>query len=68
MTTGAPCVRGLGTSIAPRRRATFHQALLVAAAALSLVPPALAARPSVEARAYLVEDGRTGEVLLAKNP
>jgi serine-type D-Ala-D-Ala carboxypeptidase (penicillin-binding protein 5/6) len=42
--------------------------LLVLAAALSLVPPALAARPNVEARAYLVEDGRTGEVLLAKNP
>jgi serine-type D-Ala-D-Ala carboxypeptidase (penicillin-binding protein 5/6) len=41
--------------------------LLLIAAAL-LVPPALAARPSVDARAYLVEDGRTGEVLLAKNP
>jgi hypothetical protein len=25
---GAPCVRDLGTSIAPRGRATFHQALL----------------------------------------
>jgi serine-type D-Ala-D-Ala carboxypeptidase (penicillin-binding protein 5/6) len=42
--------------------------LLVAAAALALVPPALAARPGVDARAYLVEDGRTGEMLLAKNP
>jgi D-alanyl-D-alanine carboxypeptidase (penicillin-binding protein 5/6) len=42
--------------------------LLLAAAALALVPPALAARPSVEARAYLVEDGRTGEVLLAHSP
>jgi D-alanyl-D-alanine carboxypeptidase (penicillin-binding protein 5/6) len=41
--------------------------LLVLAAALSLVPPALAAGPSVDARAYLVEDGRTGEVLLAHN-
>ena len=35
--------------------------------ALSLVPTALAAGPSVHARAYLVEDGRTGEVLLAHN-
>jgi D-alanyl-D-alanine carboxypeptidase (penicillin-binding protein 5/6) len=41
--------------------------LLVLAAALALVPPALAAGPSVDARAYLVEDGRTGEVLLARN-
>src|SRR5215218_4709956 len=37
------------------------------AAALALVPSALAAEPSVDARAYLVEDGRTGEVLLARN-
>jgi serine-type D-Ala-D-Ala carboxypeptidase (penicillin-binding protein 5/6) len=42
--------------------------LLLAAAALALVPPALAARPDVDARAYLVEDGRTGEVLLAQHP
>jgi len=41
--------------------------LLVLAAALALVPPALAARPSVDARAYVVEDGRTGEVLLSRN-
>jgi D-alanyl-D-alanine carboxypeptidase (penicillin-binding protein 5/6) len=41
--------------------------LLLVAAALALVPPALAAGPSVEARAYLVEDGRNGEVLLAHN-
>ena len=41
--------------------------LLVLAAALALVPPALAAGPSVDARAYLVEDGRNGEVLLAHN-
>jgi serine-type D-Ala-D-Ala carboxypeptidase (penicillin-binding protein 5/6) len=41
--------------------------LLLVAAALALVPPALAAGPSVDARAYLVEDGRTGEVLLAHN-
>jgi D-alanyl-D-alanine carboxypeptidase (penicillin-binding protein 5/6) len=42
--------------------------LLLTAAALVLVPPALAARPSVNARAYVVEDGRTGDVLLAKDP
>jgi D-alanyl-D-alanine carboxypeptidase (penicillin-binding protein 5/6) len=42
--------------------------LLALAAFLSLVPPAFAAGPSVDARAYLVEDGRTGEVLLAQNP
>ena len=42
--------------------------LLALAAALAFVPPALAAGPSVDARAYLVEDGRTGEVLLAHNP
>jgi D-alanyl-D-alanine carboxypeptidase (penicillin-binding protein 5/6) len=41
--------------------------LALLAAALALVPPALAAGPSVDARAYLVEDGRTGEVLLARN-
>ena len=41
--------------------------LLLFAAALALVPPALAAGPRVDARAYLVEDGRTGEVLLARN-
>jgi serine-type D-Ala-D-Ala carboxypeptidase (penicillin-binding protein 5/6) len=41
--------------------------LLVLAAVLSLVPPALAAGPSVNARAYLVADGRNGEVLLARN-
>ena len=41
--------------------------LLLCAAALALVPSALAAEPSVNARAYLVEDGRTGEVLLARN-
>ena len=42
--------------------------LVVCAAALALVPPALAAGPSVHARAYIVEDGRTGEVLLAHHP
>jgi D-alanyl-D-alanine carboxypeptidase (penicillin-binding protein 5/6) len=42
--------------------------LLFVAAVLSLVPSAFAAGPSVDARAYLVEDGRTGEVLLAGNP
>lgn len=42
--------------------------LLSVAAVLSLVPPAFAAGPDVDARAYLVADGRTGEVLLARNP
>lgn len=42
--------------------------LLVLAAVLALAPTASAAGPSVDARAYLVEDGRTGEVLLAQNP
>ncbi len=41
---------------------------LLVAAVLVLVPSAYAAGPSVDARAYLVEDGRTGEVLLAGNP
>ncbi|MEK6275185.1 MAG: D-alanyl-D-alanine carboxypeptidase family protein [Actinomycetota bacterium] len=41
--------------------------LLSLAAVLLLVPSALAAGPSVDARAYLVADGRTGEVLLAGN-
>jgi D-alanyl-D-alanine carboxypeptidase (penicillin-binding protein 5/6) len=37
------------------------------AAALILVPSAAGARPSVTARAYVVEDGRTGEILLARS-
>ena len=41
--------------------------LFLAAAVLLLVPSAHAAGPSVDARAYLVEDGRTGEVLLARS-
>jgi D-alanyl-D-alanine carboxypeptidase (penicillin-binding protein 5/6) len=40
--------------------------LLALGLALSLVPSALAAGPSVEARSYLVADGRTGEVLLSQ--
>jgi D-alanyl-D-alanine carboxypeptidase (penicillin-binding protein 5/6) len=39
--------------------------LLVAAAALVLVAPVLAAPPQVTGRAWLVENGATGEVLLA---
>jgi D-alanyl-D-alanine carboxypeptidase (penicillin-binding protein 5/6) len=42
--------------------------LLVLAAVLALAPAAFAAGPRIDARAYLVEDGRTGEVLLAQNP
>jgi D-alanyl-D-alanine carboxypeptidase (penicillin-binding protein 5/6) len=37
--------------------------LVVAAAALALVTPALAGLPQVHARAYLLEDGQTGQVL-----
>lgn len=42
--------------------------LLLVAAVLLLVPSAFAAGPSVDARSYLVADGRTGEVLLSANP
>ena len=37
--------------------------LLVAAAALALGTPAYAALPQVHARAYMVEDGQTGQIL-----
>ena len=40
--------------------------LLVALAALALVAPAAAATPAVDASAYLVMNGATGEVLLAR--
>ena len=40
--------------------------LLVATCALVLVAPAAAATPAVDARAYLVMNGATGEVLLAR--
>jgi D-alanyl-D-alanine carboxypeptidase (penicillin-binding protein 5/6) len=40
--------------------------LLLALAALVLVAPAAAATPAVDARAYLVMNGATGEVLLAR--
>jgi D-alanyl-D-alanine carboxypeptidase len=43
---------------------SFPKALLAAAAlALSLSTPALAAAPSVTARAFVVEDGTTGQIL-----
>jgi serine-type D-Ala-D-Ala carboxypeptidase (penicillin-binding protein 5/6) len=42
--------------------------LVVAAAALALATPALAALPQVHARAYLVEDGQTGQVLAQYHP
>jgi serine-type D-Ala-D-Ala carboxypeptidase (penicillin-binding protein 5/6) len=41
--------------------------LLTAVAALALAVPAAAAPPQVTGRAYLVENGSTGEVLLARN-
>lgn len=42
--------------------------LVVAAAALTLATPALAGLPKVQARAYLVEDGQTGQVLAQYHP
>jgi serine-type D-Ala-D-Ala carboxypeptidase (penicillin-binding protein 5/6) len=42
--------------------------LVVAAAALALATPALAGLPQVHARAYLVEDGQTGQVLAQYRP
>jgi D-alanyl-D-alanine carboxypeptidase (penicillin-binding protein 5/6) len=41
--------------------------LLFAAAALALAAPVLAAPPQVTGRAYVVENGATGEVLLAQD-
>jgi serine-type D-Ala-D-Ala carboxypeptidase (penicillin-binding protein 5/6) len=43
------------------------RALPAALAALALAVPAAAAPPQVTGRAYLVENGSTGEVLLARN-
>ena len=42
--------------------------LVVAAAALALATPSLAALPHVHARAYLLEDGQTGQVLAQYRP
>src|SRR5262249_5350784 len=42
--------------------------LVVAAAALALATPSFAALPRVHARAYLVEDGQTGQVLAQSRP
>jgi D-alanyl-D-alanine carboxypeptidase (penicillin-binding protein 5/6) len=41
--------------------------VVVAAAALALAAPALGAAPQVSGRAWIVENGSTGEVLLAHN-
>jgi serine-type D-Ala-D-Ala carboxypeptidase (penicillin-binding protein 5/6) len=41
--------------------------LIVAAAALALAAPSLGAPPQVTGRSYVVENGVTGEVLLARN-
>ena len=41
--------------------------LLVAAAALALAAPGLGAPPQVTGRSYVVENGVTGEILLARN-
>jgi D-alanyl-D-alanine carboxypeptidase (penicillin-binding protein 5/6) len=42
--------------------------LLAALVALLLAPAATAAGPSVQARAWIVQDARTGDVLAASNP
>ena len=41
--------------------------LVVAVAAVVLAPPAVAAPPSVDARAFLVLNGKTGEVVAGRN-
>ena len=41
--------------------------LLAAAAALALAAPVLAAPPQVRGRSFVVENGATGEVLLARD-
>ena len=41
--------------------------LLAAAAALALAAPVLAAPPDVRGRSFVVENGATGEVLLARD-
>jgi hypothetical protein len=48
--TGAPCVCGLGTTIAPRRRATFRQTLLAGQAAGDLAAVVLPTRRGVDLR------------------
>ena len=46
-------------------RSAAVRRLVVAAAALALAAPVLGATPRVDGRAYLVENGATGEVILA---
>jgi D-alanyl-D-alanine carboxypeptidase (penicillin-binding protein 5/6) len=46
---------------------TVSRALALVAAALVLAAPASAGPPAVQARAYLVENGATGEVLAARS-
>src|SRR5207342_2415384 len=52
--TGAPCVRGPRTSIAPRRRATFRQTLLAPSRALLSQPLADLARRRAQLSVLLV--------------
>jgi serine-type D-Ala-D-Ala carboxypeptidase (penicillin-binding protein 5/6) len=47
-------------------RRPVKRCLVAAAAALALAAPVLGARPEVTGRSYLVENGATGEVLLAR--
>jgi len=49
--------------LGPGYSSSVKRPLVVAAAALALATPSLAALPQVHARAYLLEDGQTGQVL-----
>ncbi|MEK6275475.1 MAG: ATP-binding cassette domain-containing protein [Actinomycetota bacterium] len=59
---GAPCVRALGTTIAPRRRAVFRQTLLVRVAGLSFSYPDASA-PSLSDVSLRIEVGEVVAVL-----
>src|SRR5215204_6616356 len=69
--TGAPCVRGLGTSIAPRRRATSRQTLLAGGARVERVPEAVAEQVEGECGEQNEQSGpdhqhRPGRVVLGR--
>src|SRR5438067_2974299 len=54
--------------LGPGYSSSVKRPLVVAAAALALATPSLAALPHVHARAYLLEDGQTGQVLAQYRP
>src|SRR5436190_4661428 len=54
--------------LGPGYSSSVKRSLVVAAAALALATPSLAALPQVHARAYLLEDGQTGQVLAQYRP